>query len=292
MSTVAAAPAAAQAQAHPQLQAQPQAAVSALLARRVELQPQLRASPFGEPLVLSSKEGEDRLEGELHAEVAYPFQVVAAMFRSPDVVCEFLILHLNVHACQPSKLADGAALTLTIGPKRAQASAMMHAITYAMRTESAAGYLRMTLGAAKGPLSTHDYRIVFEAVPIEGGRTFVRLGYSYGFGTMARLAMQAYLATAGRSKIGFSVTGRGPDGRPQYVRGERGSLERNVMRYYLALLAHCSVNSGSPTERMEARMRAWFALTERYAAQLHELELDEYLTEKREDLKHFFAAGK
>jgi len=35
---------------------------------------------------------------------------------------------------------------------------------------------------------------------------------------------------------------------------------------------------------MDARLRAWFALTERYPAQLHELSLDEYLQEKHDDL--------
>ena len=41
--------------------------------------------------------------------------------------------------------------------------------------------------------------------------------------------------------------GRDADGRPRYVRGERAALERNVMRYYLALLAHRSVTTGAPT---------------------------------------------
>jgi hypothetical protein len=98
------------------------------------------------------------------------------------------------------------------------------------------------------------------------------------------MAMQTYLATAGRDKIGFTVTGRDAQGQPQYVRGERGSLERNVMRYYLALLAHCRERSGTPDERLQARLRSWFALTERHAAQLHEYGLDDYLREKQRDL--------
>ena len=51
------------------------------------------------------------------------------------------------------------------------------------------------------------------------------------------------------------------------------------MRYYLAVVAFATA---SP-EPLETRSRAWFALTERYRAQLHELELDEYLDEKRRD---------
>ena len=53
------------------------------------------------------------------------------------------------------------------------------------------------------------------------------------------------------------------------------------MRHYLALLACTSVVGGTPAARMDARLRAWHALTERHAAQLHELDLASYLAEKR-----------
>ena len=267
----------------------PAGPAEALQAKRLELQPQLRSNAFREPLHLSSREGTDQVQGDVHAELAHPFADVAAMFKSPGAVCELLFLHLNVHSCRPSTIAGADVLSLTAGPKRAQASGMMYRLDYTMRVEVATpAYMRVTLTAPKGPLSTRDYRIVFEAVPIEGGRSFVHLGYSYSYGTLARMAMSAYLATAGRSKIGFTVVGKDDDGKPVYVRGERGALERNVIRYFLAVLAHRSVNTGSPQAQMEARLRSWFALTERYAAQLHELDLDEYLQEKHEDL----AAGK
>ena len=56
------------------------------------------------------------------------------------------------------------------------------------------------------------------------------------------------------------------------------------MRYYLALLAHCTAATRAPAERTEARLSTWFALTEKHAAQLHEFDLAEYLQEKHEDL--------
>jgi hypothetical protein len=105
------------------------------------------------------------------------------------------------------------------------------------------------------------------------------------------MAMGVYLATAGRTKIGFTVLGKDPDGRAQYVQGERGSLERNVMRNYLALQAYASVQTGTPQAQTEARLRAWFALTERHAAQLHELDLEQYLQEKHADLARMAAPG-
>lgn len=263
----------------------PADAAAALQAKRMELQPQLRNNAFGQPLHLSSREGENRVEGDVYAEIAHPASEIGASFKSAATVCELLFLHLNVRGCQPSKSATEEKLTLTVGPKRLKTSGQLYHIAYALRVEVAeANYFRATLTAAEGPLSTRDYRIVIEAMPIDSGRAFIHLGYAYSYGQAAKAAMGLYLATKGRSKIGFTVTGQGPDGKPQYVGGERGSLERNVIRYYLALLAYHSVSTGSPREKMEQRLRKWFALTERYPAQLHELDLNEYLEEKRADL--------
>ena len=263
----------------------PAGPAAALHAKRLALQPQLRTNPFGEPLVLSSRELPDRLEGDVYAEVAHPFAAVAPALRTSAGMCEVLFLHLNVRSCKPSPGADGDGVLLLVGPKRAGALDTAYRIRYAMRVEVAdATQLRVTLGAETGPLATWDYRMLFEAVPIDDGRSFVHFGYAYGYGMLARMAMGAYLATAGRAKIGFTIEGRDADGRPRYVRGERAALERNVMRYYLALLAHRSVTTGAPEAQMQARLRAWFALTERHAAQLHEYGLADYLQEKRDDL--------
>jgi hypothetical protein len=111
------------------------------------------------------------------------------------------------------------------------------------------------------------------------------MSYSYAYGTAARLAMQAYLATAGRDKVGFSITGKAEDGKPVYVDGVRGVLERNTMRYYLAIEAYLGGMSAPPGEREEKRLRDWFAATERYPIQLHEMERDEYLAMKRHELQ-------
>jgi hypothetical protein len=49
------------------------------------------------------------------------------------------------------------------------------------------------------------------------------------------IAMKTYLATLGSSKVGFTVTRRQSNGQPEYIRGMRGLVERNAMRYYLAI---------------------------------------------------------
>lgn len=274
----------------PAVVAQPPAAAAALLAKRQEFQPQLLAKAMGEPLHLLSQEANNRLEGDVYAELAAPFERVSAALGSAESVCGVLFLHLNVRSCLPSRGPDGPQVTLAVGPKHGATAGTLYDMRYTMRVEAAtADYLRVSLAAASGPLSTKDYRIIFEASPIEGQRSFVHFGYAYSFGALAKMAMGLYLATAGRSKIGFTVVGTGADGKPQYVKGERGSLERNVIRNYLALQAYAGVTAGTPQAQTQARLRAWFALTERHAAQLHELDLDEYLQEKQGDVARMAA---
>jgi hypothetical protein len=84
-------------------------------------------------------------------------------------------------------------------------------------------------------MGTRDYEIRLEAAPLDAKRTFIHLSYGYTLGSMARLAMDAYLMGPGRDKTGFSVVERRPDGSPVYVDGVRGVAERSAMRYYLAI---------------------------------------------------------
>lgn len=260
---------------------------TSLLAKRAEYLPQLQAKALGEPLHLMSQDTGSRLQADVYTELALPFAQVSGMLSAADTVCGVMFLHLNVRACQATRGPNGDGLMLTAGPKQGVTGGTIYTVNYSMHVDtSSADYLRVTLTAASGPLSTSDYRIVFELAPLEGQRTFLHFGYGYAYGTMARMALSIYLATAGRSKIGFTVIGTDKDGKPQYVKGERGSIERNVMRNYLALQAYTGVPGAAGQAPMDARLRAWFALTERYAAQLHELTLDEYLAQKHEDLAH------
>jgi hypothetical protein len=267
---------------------------ASLLAKQAEYRAQLQSSTFGEPLYLASQDAGGRLVADVYAELGAPFAKVSNLLGDPELLCGVLFLHLNVRACVAQRGPHGDVLALTAGPKQGvTGAATTYSISYSMHVDSAsADYLRVTLVAASGPLSTSDYQIVFEATPLEGQRSFLHFSYGYSYGSLAKMALNLYLATAGRSKIGFSVVGKSDDGKPQYVQGERGSVERNVMRNYLALQAYTGVNTGTPAAQMDARLRAWFALTERYSAQLHELTLEEYLAQKREDLGRTLAAGR
>jgi hypothetical protein len=94
--------------------------------------------------------------------------------------------------------------------------------------------------------------------------------------------MQAYLATRGRDKVGFSAAAG--DQPPGTIRGTRGVVERNAMRYHLALATYLDSLALPEAARTEHRIGAWYDATERHARQLHEMARDDYLAMKRREL--------
>ena len=262
-----------------------------LAAKYAELRSQLSDNQFRKPIVLVSSESRDSVAGDMHALVDQPFAAVAAALKGPGDWCEIMILHLNTKYCRASAGAEGSILNVSIGKKFDQPvdQAYRVAFAYSVAAQTEA-YLQVRLNADQGPLSTRNYRILLEAVPVEGGRTFLRLSYSYGFGAAGRLAMQVYLGTVGSSKVGFTVTGTQADGQRQHIGGMRGLVERNTMRYYLAIEAYLGSLSAPPQARLEKRLRDWFTATERFPRQLHEMEQDEYLDMKRKEYQRQQAA--
>ena len=95
--------------------------------------------------------------------------------------------------------------------------------------------------------------------------------------------MKIYLATLGSGKVGFSVTGTDPDGKPIFVGGIRGVIERNTIRYYFAIESYLETLALKPGKRFLARINKWFELTERFPRQLHELDKKDYLEYKQHE---------
>jgi hypothetical protein len=257
---------------------------ASLRAKYDELQEQLARNPFGRPLYLVSQEGSNQLRGDVYGIVNFPFAQVDRGFRQAANWCDVLILPFNTKHCYAPP-GDGATkLAVRIGRKADQPAEQAYPIAFNYRVEArAADYLRIVLQADSGPLGTRDYQITLGATPIDEGRTFIHLGYSYGFGMMSRLAMQTYLSTIGASKIGFTVTGREANGAPRYVGGMLGATERNTMRYFLAIDSYlASLNAPAGTQ-VEKRLNDWFAATEKYPKQLHEMDRGEYISMKQKE---------
>ena len=257
----------------------PAPGAAALHARFDSLQDKLAHNAYGRPLVLQSTQSSDRLEGEVYARVDQPYAVVQAGLQGTDNWCGILILHLNVKMCH----ALPAGLDMALGRKYDQPVDDAYKLHFDYRSvASGPDYLRAELTSGDGPLGTKDYRIAVEAAPLDANHTMLHMSYAYGFGFTARVAMNAYLSTAGSEKVGFSVDGKDGDGKPKYVGGVRGLVERNTMRYYLAIDDY--VSAPAPAQ-LEQRLNAWFDATERYPRQLHEVEKNDYLVMKREEAR-------
>ncbi len=257
---------------------------AALRAKYATLQEQAGNNPFRRPLYLESGETTGSVSGNIYALVDHPFATAGAALNGPTRWCDILLLHLNTKYCRAATDADGSVLRVYIGKKHEQLLDDAYPVDFAYRVAAATpDYLKVMLSAADGPLSTHDYRIMLEAVPLDGGRTLLHLAYSYAYGLAGRIAMQAYLGTIGSDKVGFTVTGKQSGGAPVYIGGMRGLAERNTMRYYLAIESNLGALSTPPQARLEKSLRDWFAAIEGYPRQLHELEQGEYLDMKRKE---------
>ncbi len=267
---------------------------SALRAVHTQLRERLAASPFKRPLLLESTQGDASLKGDVYAVVDQPFAVVAPALKGKANWCDLLILNLNVKLCSVAGTGPNDVLTLVVGRKVDQELADGHQLAFRYSMPAAtADYLRVSMAADSGPLGTRDYRLTVQATPLDAKRSFIHLSYAYSYGVAARVALQGYLSTVARDKVGFSVVGQGDSGQPVHVGGLRGVAERNTMRYFLAIEAYLGALGSPAAEQPEKRLRDWFNATERYPLQLHEMERDEYLEMKRRELQRqqLLAAG-
>ena len=260
---------------------------SALRAKYAALGPQLASNQFHGPLYLDSFETSRQIEGDIYAVVDYPFATVSAALNNPGHWCDVLILHLNTKYCRAKTEGAATQLELRIGKKYDQPVADASLLVFSYRAVTVMPeYLDIELDAPSGPLGTSDYRILLEAVSIEGSHTFLHLGYAFGYGAASHLALQAYLATVASSKVGFTTSGTPQPGKPpNYIGGLRGLVERNTMRYYLAIDAYLGALPAPPAEQLEKRLQSWFAAAEKYPRQLHEVDRATYLEMKRSEYR-------
>ncbi len=252
-----------------------------LRARYAASSEQLKHNPFQQPLFLDSSESSKSLKGDIYALVDYPLATFQAALDDPADWCDVLILHLNTQYCHVLSNRADAVLTINIGAKYEQPLEDTYRVNLTYRAIAATpDYFQVRLYAEDGPLGTSNYRILLEAISVAGGQTFLHLTYSYDYGVVARLAMKTYLATVGRNKVGFTRVGKQANGQPDYMGGVRGSVERNTMRYFLAIDAYLSAVSSAPATQLNKRLQHWFTATERYPRQLREVDRGTYLKMK------------
>jgi hypothetical protein len=239
-----------------------------LRSRYTDLKQQLQSNPYGRQMYIDSAETSSSLQGDVYAVLDHPFDEVKDALQDPNAWCDIMLLPFNTKSCQ----ANGNRLSVRIGRKANSPVDQAYRIDFGFsRVAASDSYLATRLNAGQGPFGTRDYRINVEAVPLDAGRTFLHMSYAYGFGGAGRFAMQAYLATAGSSKVGFTSN------------GIRGAVERNAMRYYLAIDAYLDTMDAPQAQRTDKRINQWFSSTERYPKQLHEMDRGSYVSMKRQD---------
>ena len=260
-------------------------AASALVQKHAALEARLAQNPFGRPLVIESAEADQRVSGHAYGVIDFAFPAITQQLKKPAQWCEVMILHLNTKYCRAEGTGGNEKLKVSIGKKTPQSLADTSLLEFAFKlTDASESYFGAQLVAPEGPLGTSDYRMELQAVPLPDGKTFVHLQYAYRYGVAGKLAMQAYLATAGRSKIGFTPLSAGTEINSEemrYVGGMRGAVERNTMRYYLAIEAYMASLQSPLNEQFNKRLNDWFTATEKYPRQLEEIDRPSYLSMKK-----------
>ncbi|MEO6920279.1 MAG: hypothetical protein ABI171_14860, partial [Collimonas sp.] len=251
-------------------------------AKYASLEQQLGQNQFKRPLVLESADMPNHAKGDIYAIIDYPYDAVSTGLNNPDHWCDIMLLHINTKYCRAKAGPPGATLRVYIGKKTPQPLTDATHVDFNYSVAAATGdYLEILLNAKDGPLGTSDYHILLEAAALPNAKTFLHLTYSYTTNFVARQAMRTYLMTIGRGKVGFTVTGKRADGQPDYVGGMRGVVERNTMRYFLAIDSFLAAANEAPAAQQEKRLQNSFTAIERYPLQLHEMDRNAYLDMKR-----------
>ena len=99
-------------------------------------------------------------------------------------------------------------------------------------------------------------------------------------GDAATAAQKLYFATLAANKVGFSVVGEDWRGNPEFVGGQQGALERNIVRYLLALEIYLLKHEIEGLAGLQKRAEDWYDATAQYKRQLYEVERDDYLDAK------------
>ena len=245
-------------------------------------EPRLRLGTGNAPLTVETNTHNKLQSGDAYAILDYPYGKVTEALRDARNWCDIVPLHMNMKACTTQPSPSGTRLTLYAGLKSYQPPSLARALNYTYRVQTLdAEYFSASLTADKNDAGSPP--MTLEAMPLGSERTLVHVRYTWRTPLWLRVASDSYFATVGARKVGFSTTGTDPHGDPAYVSGLNGAVERNALRYYLALDTFLSTDHTPEAGRFDRRLNRWFDLTERYPAQLHEMDKADYLRVKRKE---------
>lgn len=229
----------------------------------------------GQPIHIQSSVNDDRLHADVYAVKTIAFDQLVKKINQPEQWCRFITLHLNIKACV-YQLEPEAALSFYAGRKFYEPAENAFELSYRFAVKALTeNYFELLLSADEGPIATSDYQIKLEVLKT-GDDVLLHMSLSYLSSFTSRLGTRVYLSTIGADKVGFSQQ-KSVDGELEYIQGVEGIIERNVMRYFLALSVY--LENGD----QQKMVKNWFNATEVYARQLHEVERQDYLQAKEQE---------
>lgn len=255
------------------------AALSPLVDQYHLLKDELAKSIFGSPILLSSEIGDGHAKGEVYALLDTPFDALNKALSQPAQWCALAILHVNIKTC--TYLDDQ--VQLFVGRKDYQTPDEAFPLRYRFTQQTNEHQLSVQLTAPTGPFGTSDYLISLEATPIDDQHSFIHFQYHYQFGFMAKMAMQTYLATLGRNKVGFTIVDTDENGNAIYIKGLQGVIERNVMRYIFAIQSVLEGRKSPNKNRLTEQLVQWYGHIQEHPRQLVELTREEYMDNKQRE---------
>ncbi len=252
-----------------------------LLERYHRLKGGLSTTLPGTNISVTSSEQDGVLSAQISSILHYPFNTVSSALAKAENWCQFTPLHFNIKACTYETQEGETQLTFYSGRKSYQSPEESFSMDYRFEAlHQDERTLSLRLRAEHGPANTRDYRLMIDIMAVEEG-TLLHIHSSYRPSFLSALLTSSYLSTFGRNKVGFSRVAS--DGESRLVQGIRGVIERNVMRYHLAIDAYLSSSPLSEPSRHEATLVNWFRLNEHYPEQLHEMAQSKYLMIKRKE---------
>lgn len=248
----------------------------------------IHTQPIDRNLALSiaSHEKSRRLDIKVYGIVDQPFSKVSAVLSDPAVMCDFLILNLNIKTCTYAQDKQRTELVIYVAGKNySPLYRAMEINPYFELQKKNNQYMRVLMASRKSRWALYDYSVIVEATAL-GNATLLRFTSKYHASHINMAATLAYLKTFARNKVGFTVVGHNELGEPKYIQGMRGVIERNAVRSYLALQAYLETSNTPEKKRFDSRLRRWFKLTDAYPRQLHEMELQSYLDNKHREYRN------
>ena len=248
------------------------------------LEASFASNQYGAPISIQSTFQDNAANGEVYALLDHDFASVVQTLGKASQWCDLLLLHINIKGCENnSKDSATNNMKVYVGRNFYQTPDEAYSMQYQFTvTNVEDNFAQVELSSADGPFGTSDYLLTFEAVPFDESKTFIHFKYSYQYGVMAKLAINSYLATLGRQKVGFSVEGYDENNEPVYVKGLQGIVERNSMRYFIAISSHIDTYA-LDRKQWHPRIDRWYNLAKRFNRQLIEVNDGNYIETKQQE---------